>query len=120
MRLRHHFRYILMTLAFIAFTIPIASEACHNKRHCGGCLSSKGGVVFNEHDGMYYRIPSTKCGMIYRIVDNKYVPVGTCGYYSCKKHHWVSSNIRVICKATPGWWWGTTWMSPSQECWYVR
>lgn len=108
MKLRQ-FRYILMFAATVALAMPVASQAGGScKRYCGGT-----GVVYNQTDGMYYPVPGTKGRTVYRVVDNKFIPVAAYGK-GCKK------MVHVACQQRGGWWWNTTWMAPSMECYYVR
>lgn len=105
--MKSKFRTILMVLAVATLAMPIASQAGCHKSSCGGT-----GMIFNETDGMYYPLPGTKSKTIYRAVDYKYIPVAT--YKGCAK------SVHVRCEQRGGWWWNTTWMSPSMECYYVR
>lgn len=106
MKLRQ-FRFILMFAAAVALAMPIASQACGGKkRYCGGT-----GIVYNETDGMYYPAAGSKSRTVYRIVDDKYIPVATYG---------KGRMVNVACQHRGGWWWNTTWMAPSMNCYYVR
>lgn len=104
MRLKHQLRLLITILAVSSIALPGAAMA--HKKCCS--YMGKGGVIYNETDGMYYRVPSTKCGYVYRAVDLKYVKVAKKGM------------VGVTCQMQPGFWWGSTWYAPHNECWYVR
>lgn len=102
MKMKQTLCSLVLGATIAAFALPAA--ACHNSYM--GC-KMKGGVMFNQNDGKYYRVPG-KCAMVYRGVDYKLVPVAT------YKH-----VAGVKCEPRAGYWWNTTWMAPSQECYYM-
>ncbi len=113
MKIRKHLRLLILTLAVTSLALPVAALA-HCKKSCMG----KSGVVYNETDGRYYPVPSAKRNMVYRVVDGRYVPVRTYSSY-CAKHHSCKTMVSVRCQTRPGYWWQTTWMPTSQECYYM-
>jgi hypothetical protein len=100
--MKQHLRLLVLSLSLVAIALPASASAGHK----WGC-KNKGGMMFNENDGMYYRVPG-KSGMVYRGVDNKLIPVAS------YKH-----VTGVKCEPRDGYWWSTHWMAPSQQCYYI-
>lgn len=115
MKFKKSLRLLVISLAITSLAAPMAAQA--GKRCCSkdmGCytktcsMSGKGGIMYNEYTGKYYRVSGDVGRTVYRGIDNHYIPVAT------------KSRVNVACRMQPGHWWGTTWMAPSQECWYIR
>lgn len=123
MRLKHQLRLLVTILAVGSLALPVAAQAgkkCGMKTSYSTCCA-RGGIIYNQTDGKYYRVPSAKCNYVYRAVDLNYVKVAKYGTYcSCKTGKCYKHMVSVSCQDRPGYWWGTTWMAPSQECWYHK
>lgn len=111
-------RLLVLFLAIGSLALPITSQACGKYRH--GCYTGcKSGLIYNENDGLYYPVPTSGSRMVYRSEDGRLIPVGKYGCGHCTRHKCYDRVVSVRCQDRPGYWWMTTWMAPSKECWYV-
>ena len=100
MKIKRQFRLLILTMAAGMLAMPVSAIAGHYK---GSCCKMKGSVVYNQYD-------------------NKFYPVASAYHcYNCKyKHRYCHTMVKVKCVPTAGYWWGYTWMSSGQTCYYVR
>jgi hypothetical protein len=126
MRLKHQLRLLVTILAVGSLAMPVttlAGKHCGMKKSSSNCSSccGRGGIMYNQYDGKYYNVPGCKGSYVYRAVDLSYVKVAKYGTHcSCKTGKCHKHMVSVSCQDRPGYWWGSTWMAPSQECWYHK
>ena len=120
MKVKFHMWCLALLFALSTFAIPVAAQAGH---WCyGGCGYGGGGIIYNQTDGRWYHIPTTSNrNIVYRVVDDKYVPVAKYGYYCHRYHHHRYScyrHVAVVCTCRPAHWFVGVWYPDSTECYY--